>query len=299
MQLVMALSRQVHDMGALWHRPLLSQDYALINPLQVDEALWSDLPVTPLVPKGFGAHAHLMPRLLELRLMSEDARIQLLERVSTQRRNSRFPYFSSLFVTDLSREEVVARLSGRLLVHGAEGSKALLRYYDPQVFRHLRWLLRQEQLNSLLLGIKSWDWTDGSGQWQRYRPVGAVPRSELRLTGEQWGDLQRLGLLSRCLRQVARNEPDKARDDAVAKSANSLLKAAYERHGLTDAADRCLYAEQAIRFHPEIHCHPGMVERIARVSNGGVGYVGACSDLDDAALQRFATDLRQSKGILS
>ncbi|MDH5822331.1 DUF4123 domain-containing protein [Luteimonas sp. RD2P54] len=284
-------------MGGLWHRQLLAQDYALINPLQVDSELWSDLPVVPLVPKGFETQAHLMPRLLELKAMPEDARLQLLDRVSDQQRHSRFPYFSALFVATPPLEKVVMRLSSRLAIRGPDQSKALLRYYDPRVFHHLRWLLQEDQLGFLLLGIDSWSWRDVGGQWQQYRCSGTPTRSELRLTAEQWDDLQRLGLLNRCLQQIASSDPARASTAVIAQAANALLKAAFERHALSDSADRCLYAEQGIRFHSKIHHHPAMVERLDRAREGIISYVGACRDLDDAALQRFAEDLHQPQGL--
>ncbi len=191
------------------------------------------------------------------------------------------------------------RLSGRLIVRGPDKNLALLRYYDPRVFRHLRWLLEEDQMSLLLLGIESWNWCDADGQWQQFRPSGDAPRADLRLTAEQWGGLQRLGLLNQCLQNIGDREPGRTGDDAIAKSAYVLLQKSYEQHGLTDSADRCLYAEQGVRFHPEIHRHPALAERLARTHGGATSYVSACRDLDDIALQKFAKDLRQPQGTSS
>lgn len=299
-QLVMESFRQANDVSALWHRPLLEQDYALINPLQVDSVLWADLPLLPLVPKASKAHADLMPRLLNLKEVSEQARLQLLDRVSAQERyNRRAPYFSALFMTSLSSDLVAARLSDRLIVRGPAKSIALLRYYDPRVFRHLRWLLDEKQMNLLLLGIDSWTWCDEDGCWQQFRPGGKAPNAGLHLSAEQWGGLQRLGLLNQCLRKISDREPERAGDDAIAKAADALLRKSYEQHGLADRDDRCLYAEQGIRFHPEIHRHPELEKRLAHAQASATSYVSACRDLDDLAMQKFAKDLRQLQGMSS
>ncbi len=299
MRLAKASFHWGNDVDGLWHRTLLAQDYALINPLQVDAALWSDLPVAVLVPPELEAQAHLMPRLLDLNAMQEEAKIQLLDRALLQQQHSRFSYFSAMLVSGLPMAQMASRLSKRLVAGGPDASKALLRFYDPRVFRHLCWVLSPDQLSRLLSGIESWTWCDMRGQWRQYRPADITARSDLRLAAGQWEDLQRLGLLNRCLQQIARAEPDSACDDAVAKSVNLLLKAAYERHGLADGPDRCLYAEQGVRFHPEIHRNVEIAERIARAGTGAVSYVDACRDLDDATLRRFAKDLSQSQGMSS
>lgn len=298
-QLVTALFRWGDDVSALWHRLLLEQDYALLNPLQVDSVLWGDLPFVPLVPKASDINADLMPRLLNLKVMSEKNKLQLLDRDSTQERyNRRVPYFSALFMTNLPLDLVVARLSSRLIARGPDKSMALLRYYDPRVFRHLRWLLDEDQMIFLLLGIESWTWRDGDGNWQQFRPSGNAPRADFRLTVEQWDSLQRLGLLIQCLQNIGDLEPERAGDDAIAESADSLLQKSYEQHGLTESADRCLYAEQGVRFHPDIHSHPELAQRLARANGGATSYVSACRDLDDSALQSFAKDLHKLQGTL-
>jgi len=273
------------------HRFLFGQDFALINPLQVDSGLWSDLPTVPLAQDTVAHQEHLVPRLLELRRLDDAVRVDLLERSRRHGRNSRHPYFSALLRTGASEWDVRAQLSRQLLTRAPDGSRALLRYYDPRVFRHLRWLLSDQQLRCLLGCVETWSWCAGSGEWQVQHRGERSLLSTLRLQPGQWEALQRLDLLHRALRQLGRLVPGFDDDDAVARRADALLATAYQEQGLTDPADRCLFAVQAIAIHPGIHSHPHLASRLARVRDGEISYVRACRDLDDPTLRSLVSEL--------
>lgn len=281
-------------MAALDHRLLLANHFALINPLQVESALWRDLPATPIVPRDTRIQPDLMPHLLVLRGMSDATCVDLLERANRHEKYSRHPFFSALLTASADTPWVASHLSRRLVVRTPDTRAVLLRYFDARVFRHLRWLLTEAQINLLMGPIEFWTWRDTAGNWQRYRRGEALAvLSGLSLGSEQWGSLQRIGLINKCLRQIERHTPAVVLDDAIARRADTLLREAHDRCHLVDEADRCLYAEQGIRFHPRIHRHPQLVERLAHARNGKVGYVAACRDLDATILQRFATELTQ------
>lgn len=280
--------------SALHHRLLHAHDFALINPLQVESALWKDLPATPLLPEKISVQPEVMPRLIALRGMSDAACVDLLERAGRHERYSRHPYFSALLVADGDAPAIAAHLSRRLVIAMPDAGHALLRYFDPRVFRHLGWLLTEAQMNLLLGPVNQWSWRTAAGAWQQHSRIEAASTlSGLRLTSGQWDSLQRVGLLNKSLRQIERSAPGIAIDDRSARRVDTLLRDAYEQHRLTDEADRRLYAEQGIRFHPHIHRHPQLAERLARARDGQTSYLGACRDLDATNLQQFATELDQ------
>lgn len=281
-------------MSALHHRLLLAHDFALINPLQVESALWKDLPATPLLPEKISVQPEVMPRLIVLRGMSDAACVDLLERAGRHERYSRYPFLSALLVAGGDATVIATHLSRRLVIATPDAGHALLRYFDPRVFRHLGWLLTEAQMNLLLGPVSQWSWRTAAGFWQQHsRTEAASVLAGLRLTSGQWDSLQRLGLLNKSLRQIERSAPDLVIDDQSAKCVDALLRDAYEQHRLADEADRRLYAEQGFRFHPHIHRHPQLVERLARARECRESYVGACRDLDAARLQQFATELDQ------
>lgn len=281
-------------MTVLDHRLLLAQDYALINPLQVDSSLWHDLPLVPLSPKDLAGEPASMPRLLALREMAEPACLHLLERVHEQARRCKYPYFSALIVSSRTANEVSAQLAERMIVRGPDRRSAILRYFDPRVFRHLRWILNKTQMDSLLRNIHIWTWLTPAGNWSQHHCASAASPSRLRLTDKQWQTLQRLRLLNRCLEQIAIHVPKTLNDDAIAQHVDVLLHTAHTEYGLCGDEDRTLYALQAARFHPRIGEHPEIRVRLSNVQNGEISYVGACGDLSDDALSRFAGQLASS-----
>lgn len=284
MPVVTALSPSESQAIELWHRSLLEQDFGLINPLQVEASFWSDLPTTPVVPNGLESRTRLMPRLVALRAMTREARVELLDRMVQHERHSKRPLFSALIVATHASNPMAKPLASRLAVKDPEGDTALLRYYDPSVFAHLRWLLTDEQLSRLLRGIQTWTWRDANGQWQQTRPPHQAALSQFRLTREQWDTLRRLGLINRCLKNLAKKDEDiDGTNVQTAQTVDALLKQAYERHGLTDRDERSLYVEQAMRFDRDIHRHPELIKRLEQ-SRNGADYVGACADLDDDAM---------------
>lgn len=278
-------------MSALDHRFLLTQDFALINPLQVDSGLWSDLPTVPLVHAAIDSARPLLPHLLELRSLGYAQRVELLERSGRHGHGSRHPYFSALLRSGTGARELAAELSRKLLVTAPDRSRALLRFFDPRVFRHLRWLLDEAQLGSLLGSVEAWSWCDGSGQWQTQHRGGHSPLPSLRLHAAQWDTLERFGLLNECLRHIARMAPGLEMDDGLACRTDAFLASAYRQHGFADAMDRCLFAAQAIVYHPRIHGHPQLAKRLASARTGITSYATACGDLDDSTLRSFASEL--------
>ncbi|QOW24778.1 DUF4123 domain-containing protein [Lysobacter sp. H23M47] len=278
-------------MTVLDHRLLLAQDYALINPLQVDSSLWHDLPLVPLSPKELAAKPVSMPRLLALREMTEHDCLQLLQRVHEQARRNKYPYFSALIVSSRTTRELSAQLAERMIVRVRDRRNAILRYFDPRVFRHLRWILNKTQMDSLLRSVAVWTWLTPDGNWTQHQCANAASPSRLRLTDKQWEALQRLRLLHRCLEQMAIHVPKTLNDDAIAQHVDALLHLAYTEYGLRDGDDRSLYALQAARFHPRIGEHPEIRIRLCKVQKGDISYVGACADLSDDALSRFAGQL--------
>ena len=65
-------------MFSLDHRTFLEQDFAVIDPLQVDAALWKHLPATTLGEKEFNCDMAQLPHLLCLRDADELTRLELL-----------------------------------------------------------------------------------------------------------------------------------------------------------------------------------------------------------------------------
>lgn len=264
--------------------------YALVNPLQIAKPDWQDLPATPLVPEMLQAQPHLMPLLVDLAAMAFEKKVALLERIALWRRRG-VAYFAALLSCDGRSEVIASHLRNRLIARRPDGERNLLRFYDPRVFRHLRWLFSAEQMNLLLGPIAAWNWPDGDGVWRQHKR-GEPMALTLRLDARHWETIDRLRLINRSLNDLEVRAPQLTQDDALAQRIDALLAEAQALHALHENDDRLLYAQQPLRFHPHIHRHPTLRARLQQVREHGGSYVEACADLDDAAMRVLAAELK-------
>lgn len=278
-------------MSSLNYRALDEHDFAVINPLQVSSSQWQDLWSVSVVPASLQSQGHLMPMLVELRAMAKDARSMLFARAEAWDSAHDEPYFSALMRTSATNPQLASHLRARFIARNPAGGTCWLRFHDPRVFQHLLWILTPGQIQGLLGPVTLWTWRDVQGRWHaRSRDDRAEAKSP-QLSAAQWDTLGRIGLLNRTLLRLARKYPALVMDDAFAQRVERLLAESFVRHGLKDEADRRLYVEQIIRFHPSIHQHPSLENRLAMARAGECTYVEACSDLDDDAISRAIADL--------
>jgi hypothetical protein len=267
-------------------------DYALINAAQTDRSYWEDLAPTPVVPELFREHPELFPVLVDINALDRDVRLTMARRALAWERDSETPYFMALLNAPVTAAELVVHLARRMIVRRPDGDEDVLRFYDPFVFRHLRWLLSLEQMDSLLGPVERWWWHERTGAWHVHpRSAPQASLRPLRLSTEQWPTLTRLADINRALSQLARLAPALADNSGTAQELDRKLDEAWQRYRMNDRQDRVLYATQALRFHLQIHRHPDFRERLRRIADGRLSFTGACADLDDAALHRMVQDL--------
>lgn len=275
-------------------RALQAYAYAVINPLQVEESMWADLPLQPIVPDVFKTQPELFPLLLVLDDLDSDMRVGLLDRMDGWQRSSDFPFFSALLQSDASPKRIrfhVANQMVRKYQHGAD----LLRPHDPRVFRHMTWLLTQAQCDGLLGPIQAWAWREPDGSWRQLTPEQLTDSRPFRLQPAQWQSYARLGLINRLIVQLADERPEFMSDAPTCCEIDEQLDLAYSTYGLTDTDDQFLFAEQVLRYHPRIHTHQVIAERLDNAQAEDASYVGACADLDDAAMRQLAIELDSNR----
>jgi hypothetical protein len=274
------------------HPAIRHSAYAIIQPTQIDPAYRQGLDLHPVVPEPFNAQPDLFPALIDLKTLDAKQRASLFEHAVAWESAVDTPYFSALLVTSASTAQIVAHLARRILVKRPDGGQDALRFYDPFVFRHLRWLLTPGQMDSLLGPAQCWHWRAPSGEWlgqSRVATHASVP--PLLLKREQWPTLMRLGDINLTLRQLARVAPNLKDDEVLAQQLDKLLDEAWVTHGMASTQDRCLYAEQAVRFLPRIHTHPQLRQRLDQVRTGAMSYVRACADLHATVLHELSAQL--------
>ena len=282
------------------HRQLAAHAFAIINPLQVDRSQWSDLPTITLTPAALSAKPDAMPILLHLARLDEAQRVDVLARADAWDKDYDAPFFSLLLKTSATPERVALQLSRQLLHDGPDDTRTLLRWYDPRVFQHLRWLLSDAQLCRLGGPVTAWAWRDADRRWHTHEVhAGTDIDTRLRLTAEQWAVIGRMGVLNRAIVQLRRNAPEIVLNDDAFRRIDACLRHAYDAHEMIDEADARLFAEQGVCY-PGIHAHPEVQRRLARARERSITYVGACVGLDPAALDnRMPERARQRKEALT
>lgn len=276
------------------HRPILGCDYAVINPLQVDEVVWGDLPTARIVPASFRAQPQLFPVLLVLDDLDFDTRIGLLDRMESWESGSEYPYFSALLQSDATPSRVQRHLAS-LMERRHHGVVDLLRPHDPRVFRHLHWLLSEAQVDDLLGPVAAWTWREPGGLWRRAVRHHLSAATTLHLSQAQWDAYARIGLLNRLIELLRDDLPALSNDTCRAPELDSLLDTAMRVHHLSDADDRCLFAQQAVCIHPHIHAHPTIAERLHHAADGQVSYTSACASLDAEAMRQLVHDIDRQR----
>lgn len=276
------------------HRQWLAQDFALVNPLQVEALHWEDLPNTPLVAGALQEQQHLFPRLVTLRSLPEPQRMDLLGRSERWQRDSDMPLFSALLQSRASPGRVASHLTKRMLLVSPEDGQVWLRYHDPRVFKHLEWLFTDAQMRAFFGPIEAWTWCDPlNGKWYRRSQPESAPSAGLQLSKEQWGSLRRMKLLNLSLRAISRKSLQIVLDGEVASRLDGYLREAIDQEGMSEPDDVRLYAEHALRYGVQLHQHPTMRTLIEDARTGECSYVGSCAELSDADLSAMA---KQSPG---
>ncbi|WP_411852535.1 hypothetical protein ACLB90_08700 [Stenotrophomonas sp. LGBM10] len=260
----------------LWHRVFLAQTHALLDPRDVAPARFADLPTQVLQPEGLAGRVRHPPRLVTLEALAWDRRLQLLDQADAHLREYGRPLFCALLACDdapAARSHLQRVM--RLVQPGV--GPGWLRLHDPGVFRHLRWLLTPAQMACVMGPVVTWLWHEPvSGTWRAHARPAVVPSQGLHLQPAQMRDLAQIGVLNRCLRDLAQ-----AGEGTGEGGVRALLDGIHEARavGLDDPADLRLYACQRLRHGSGFQQRPDVRQRLAHFRSRGMSYVMACQYL--------------------
>ena len=214
----------------------------------------------PLIPSGYDKEAHLLPALISLSdaRSAASARQSLAKQISNTAPETRSyveaePPVLMLMSSDASLEQVQAHLASRLIARLPGLGKALLRWYDPEVFVHLLYLLRHEQLASLFGPVKRiafhWrgSWLASSAPTTSKSPSWMFDASDT----VAFNDVALVNAVA---------EIRIAQDLSVIRSLSQQARAAIHRarglYGLTATEDLVAFATQSIVVDPSFDQHP-------------------------------------------
>ncbi|MCE8021624.1 DUF4123 domain-containing protein [Halomonas sp. MCCC 1A11036] len=280
--------------GALTVDLLASFPFALLNPLRVQEQDWRDLPVQALETVPAPVRSHRLPQLVDLGNVAASQHGDLIRRAERYRKRG-IAFFSAFLASEKSLEHTAAHLN-RQLLQRRPGDRRYwwLRYYDPDVFRHLLWLLSPEQFARLLGPITQWSWPDARGKWRIVERIGARPSIDwLALTRQQWSSLDRFAALNQSLRRLATAVPQWPQDTAHWQWLDATMRYVDETFGLP-VEDQQSLAESAAEHHPDLATHPGIRHLLEQAALGAPGFAERLSHLDEMAWSTIISDLRST-----
>lgn len=266
--------------------------FALLNPLRVQAQDWKDLPVQPLETVPAPVRPHRLPQLVDLDKVTASQQGELMGRAERYRRRG-VSFFSALIVSEKGFDPTAAHLR-RQLLQRRPGDRQYwwLRYYDPDVFRHLLWLLTIEQLKRLLGPVTHWSWPDAQGRWQSIERPGEGPVIDwLELNRQQWGTLDHVAALNQSLRRLASTAPQWPQDAAHWQWLDESMRYVDETFGLPLEDQQCL-AESAAEHHPDLVTHPGIRHLLEQSAHGAPGFAARLGHLDETTWNTIISDLR-------
>lgn len=258
------------DMG---HRTFLAQTHAIIDPTQVAAAAFADLPAEVLDPIELTGWQRQPPLLVALEALTWEQRLALLDRADAHLRERGRPLFCTLLACDDP-----PRLRGHLrhlmgLWRPGRG-RVLLRVHDPRVFRHLRWLLKPEQMAHVMGPVQAWTWHEPlGGTWRTHlRPEDKAPFG-LMLGPGQWQQLSQVGVLNGCLRELAY-----AGSGAGSGHVRGLIEGMLEARsaGIDSPEDLSLYARQRLVHGQRFRHRPEVAARLDLLQTERMSYAMAC-----------------------
>lgn len=270
---------------------LRTYDIGLIAPGAAQDAVWDSIRTTPMAPARYKAQAHLFPRLLPIAELSRSQQAALCEAADARADNEDGPLIGTLVCGPAT---IKHHLTRALVIARPTATDRLLRFYDPRVYQHLRWMLSGDQHAWLLGEATEWAWPSRDGEWQTDTPAdGADTQLAARYSSAQLAQFERIETIERAYQRLSASHPDSVTPEnkAVAEL-DRILAEAMQQHGLSADRDLDVYVDHAMTVHPHIHEHPEMRARLTRVVRGQ-SYRGACRDLDDATLARYAEELNR------
>ncbi|WP_353980322.1 DUF4123 domain-containing protein [Salinicola endophyticus] len=182
------------------------------------------------------------------------------------------PTVCALLWADVEADVLRDQLSRYCLAATPASRWMYCRYFDPRVMTHLRWILAQDQLHSLLGRISRWAFLDASSQWVEIDNEPRAPHwLRLTLDDTQTRRLNELPTLRACLQQWRAHDPQAPRDDRDAGKRVAACLDHGQALGLRDLQDRVALALHELLIHPDIIRHPDIANAIA-LASGGAAY---------------------------
>ncbi len=275
-------------------------DYLVIDQTLSDLAA-EEFAARPLIPQGSGASlgpatqdADVFPALIALRDCTPAQRAELAGQFEAALQREETPPFAVLLQSAATSDAIAHHLALQLIATSPlDGSRCLLRYYDPRVFVQLPRILSAQESAALFGPVTRWHywWFNA---WVASRALDA-PAHQPAWSLAQWAGLLRIGMINRLLADM---QLPLSVQEYFSRSADTdrILMRAEEMYGLTDREDLLAFARAGLRTHPQFDEHPVVAHLIAQCGNAPGALADGFALQADLFWAHVAEALRQTHG---
>ena len=228
--------------------------YVIVEPLNGKLELPAAVPpvydVAELVPAARPELAGTVPMLYCAEHPHEQLPA-LREQAERDRAAGAPPVICAILECEKTSTRLQRHLVDRLILPKPTEGTGILRFHDPRVFAHLRWILKPEQQGALMGPVTRWSYLDGTGGWVTMEGAKA-PNDDFALTHGQYKQVERIELIERALQALRGNGA------AIKPDTPSLLDAQLakgETYGLS-GADLLAFALHGTVVSPYFDRHP-------------------------------------------
>lgn len=279
----------------LLHRVFNNFSHALVDQVLV-EILPDRIDATPIVPPGLENDTHLMPLLVELGSVKQAMRPGFFEWYESYLDEYGNSPIGTWLCVDTDHGALTAHLAKQLVTRLRDNKRYVLRYYDPKVFAHLRWILTPTQLRRLFGPIVKWTYAF-EGRWKTLSSpdVGVAPPEPLDKTQSQ--RLLHTAAINKVLRKL---EPTSDRKQFEARARNlSDYVARAQSYGWQAERDWVTFASLCATRHPNFDQHAAVQTLIRDMDHDDANFTDAAALVDEETWRVIVNELNGQGNIPS
>lgn len=242
--------KSVHTIDWTWVQQFR---YALVDAQRADE-LPAGMPTRPLCPAVFAPSVHLMPRLLDLRALTDTHWAWMVETLDRCIAQQECPPLAALLHSNCEPDRMAQHLVA-IQVHRYGDETAWLRVHDPMVLLQLARATDSESMRTLFGPVQTWSLCLMGDWYDAYLATVADTRPRPRRSPTQcWRGLQRIGSVNRALlRRRWLTLPDIL---LHSEHLDRLVQRAERLHALQRPADLAAFADLGAELAIEFDEHP-------------------------------------------
>lgn len=245
--------------------------FGLIDPAFV-EFVPNELTIQPLVPERFWSSRHLMPILLDIRRLSDDARASFESWFRDTSKDAQSPPIAFFITANIDANEFSRHWNAIQLAQPMPTRRFWLRIHDPRVMHQLLRILNPGQRRHLFGRTQFFHYWLG-GKWitaARHSEIESSSHSlSVGLPGWDWGRIEKIGIVNRALLRAEISEAS----ELATKSelAEKLIDRAVAHHRLTEQNDLVEFAAKGVLMGPDFDEHPAVANAIGMTANSTPG----------------------------